>query len=172
MHLFEQPGGQVWITEAPDWDQTGNSSVKVGMSPQSLGRRIERGQRASLGQLYGIICPGLIMTQHVFQGLKRPMLVSDDNAADQAKYAYSWAAKKDALLVGDRFNLSVDHGPAPLDRVFVVYISPNEMLDKFPAIWGWIEHWAWVVAAPDLPGAPVEWQTRYAEKKWSRAESR
>lgn len=121
-----------------------------------------------MGQLYGIVCPGLIMTQHVFQGLKRPMLVSDDNSADKAKYAFTWAAKKDARLAGDRFNLTVEQMDAPPGRVFVVYISPNQMLEDYPAIWGWIEHWAWVAAHPDLQGAPIEWDTRYDEKKWSR----
>jgi len=100
------------------------------------------------------------------------MLVSDNDCADKAKYAFTWDAKKDALLGGDKFSPFVEHMDAPPGRVFVVYISPNEMLEKYPDIWGWIEHWAWVSADPDLEGAPIDWKKRYEEKVWSRADQK
>lgn len=168
MKLLELPGGNVWTTVAPDWEATAKSSVSVGMMTSSIHNRMRRGQRALLGQLYGVVCPGLILTAHVFQGLMRPMFVSGNNLADEEKYAFSWAAKKDAILVGDRFDPSLEQMDAPSDRVFVVYISPNKMLDKFPNMWGWIEHWAWVPADPNLSGAPIDWETRYDRKCWSR----
>lgn len=41
------------------------------------------------------------------------------------------------------------------------------MLTEFPDIYGWAEHWTWVAADPNEPGAPVDWKTRYDQRLWT-----
>jgi hypothetical protein len=94
------------------------------------------------------------------------MYVRDNKAADKHKLALTWTANRDAELVGGEFASTLRFVPAPSNRVFVVYVSINEMLTEFPDVYGWAEHWAWVGAAADLPGAPVDWNTRYDRKVW------
>jgi hypothetical protein len=117
--------------------------------------------------MYGVVAPGLIFAEHVFEGLRRDMYVRDDKTADKHKLAVTWTAKRDAELVGDKFSPTLRFVDAPPGRVFVVYISINGMLTEFPDVYGWAEHWTWVGAAPDLLGAPVDWNTRYDRKIWS-----
>jgi hypothetical protein len=41
------------------------------------------------------------------------------------------------------------------------------MLENFPQIYGWMDHWTWIAADPDKTGAPIEWKTRYEECLWT-----
>lgn len=111
----------------------------------------------------------MISAQHVFQGLRRDMLVRDDEDAAAKKLAVTWKANRDAVYVGDK-NVGghLEFMDAPQNRVFAVYVSRNEMLEQFPDIYGWAEHWTWIAAAPDLAGAPVGWDERYDKQLWSR----
>ena len=148
---------------------TGQSqSVLLGVPKKSIEAKAERGFSVSLGQLYGIVHSGLIFAKHAFQGFKRPMYAGDDREADGAKISFTWSAKEDARLVGNAQQHSLEFSPAPNDRVFAVYISPNEMLTEFPDIMGWIEHWTWLPKSNSLQDAPIDWETRYDKKLWSR----
>ncbi|WP_299618189.1 hypothetical protein [Pelagibius sp.] len=169
MKLIDQPGGSIWVTDAPDWNSSDpHATHRIAVTPESLHARAERGLRHVLGQMYGVMCPGLIMAEHVFQGLKRGMSVGDDHDAAANKLAITWAAQRDATLTGDKFNPTLSFVDAPPNRVFVVYVSPNEMLKEFPSVFGWGERWTWVAADPDLPGAPIDSETRYDSRLWSR----
>ena len=169
MHFFKQPGGNVWIAEAPNWtDRPDTDHLKVGITTTSMSAIADRGQSWMLGQLYGVVCTGLIFTEHVFVGLKRSMYVKDDMYASDKKLTLTWSAKRDARLMGTKLSLDLEFIDAPESRVFAVYISPNQMLDEFPEIFGWMEHWTWIASDPGLAGAPVDWATRYDEKLWSR----
>jgi hypothetical protein len=161
---------ETFIIDAPNWAGLPNQdTLQLGLTKGSINARSERGQRFLLGQLYGVVNPGLILAKHVFKGLKRDMRVGGDAVAASCKLAITWDAKRDAVLDDgrDRGNPTLSFLPAPPERVFVVYISPNRMLEKFPSIYGWIEHWAWLGADPTLSGAPVEWETRYDEQLWT-----
>lgn len=169
MRLLEQRGGHVWVTDAPNWAAlSGKNHLTIGVSKQGITERADRGLRWQLGQMYGVLGPGLIFTEHVFQGLRRDMYVRMDRNAAASKFALAWAAKRDAQLAGDKFSPTLEFADPPLNRVFVVYISPNEMLSDFPDVFGWAEHWTWVAADGRLAGAPVEWSDRYDKKVWSR----
>jgi hypothetical protein len=166
----QTPTGPAWATaDAPDWTgrSPAGSAVKIAITKSRIAALASRGQRTILGQWYGIVQPGLILTQHVFEGLKRGMLVDHDGRADMKKLAFTWAAKRDATLVGPAHDARVEFCDAPKDRVFVVYVSPNEMLEQYPDIAGWAEHWAWVAANPSLPAAPVDSDSRYDRRLWS-----
>ncbi|MDX8480765.1 hypothetical protein RFN28_20165 [Mesorhizobium sp. VK24D] len=169
LNVLKQPGGQVWAADAPNWaNLDGKDHLKIGVTSASIAAGADRGMQWYLGQLYGVVGPGLIFAQHVFQGLKRDMLVRNDMKADEKKLAVSWPAPQDAKLVGGPQNGRLEFYPAPAQCVFVVYISPNEMIEQFPDIYGWAEHWTWVAENHDLAGAPIESESRYGNKLWSK----
>lgn len=169
MNLQKQPGGHVWVAEAPNWTGSDAPHLNIGIHPQTIIFDAGHGLSWKLGQMYGVLGPGLIMAQHVFRGLKRRMYVGEDKNAAAKNLVATWAPLRDAQLVGDRFNSVLQYVVAPTGRVFAVYIVPNEMLTEFPDIYGWTEHWAWIAADPDMPGAPIDWKTRYDAKVWSRS---
>ena len=169
MELLEQPGGLVRYAEAIDWtSQSPTGVLLIGITNEAIAARARRGLRHLLGQMYGVVGPGMIMAQHVFQGLQRHMYVRDDEEADSEKLAVSWSARRDAILAGDRSDPNLEYQAAPENRVFVVYVSINRSLDQFPDIYGWAEHWTWIANDPNLPGAPIDWETRYTRKLWSK----
>lgn len=169
LQFVRQPGGGVWIAEAPNWAGiSGRTELNIGIAPGAVAARQERGQRWQIGQMYWVVGTGLISANHVFRGLRREMYVGDDKDADEKKLAVSWASPHDARAVGDSFGaIQPEYHPAPAGCAFVVYISINKMLGKFPDVYGWAEHWTWVDGDPGSPGAPVEWQERYEERVWS-----
>lgn len=170
MKPITQKGCTVWIAEAPNWTTpNSNGTLKLGMMPKDIEERAVRGQRVFLGQLYGIVGPGLIMAEHVYQGFKRGMHVSGNSKADRTKLSITWAARHDFILKGDKFNCTLERQDAVPHRVFAVYASPNEMLNEFPDIYAWIEHWTWVAADPCVLGAPVDHTKRYDQCLWSRS---
>lgn len=176
MELLKQTGGHVYIAEAPIWDNDclnllRNNHLLVGITKDRLGTIASRGLSMAIGQLYGVVAPGLILTQHLFRGLKRGMMIGDDRNAAAKMLVASWSQRRDARLVGDPHNPQLDYLEAPKNCVFVVAISKNERLIDFPQIYGWIEHWTWVAADPDEIGAPVDWNTRYDERVWTASQS-
>lgn len=141
--------------------------MTIGVAKKTIEDRLSFGLSVSLGQLYGVVIPGLIFAKHVFQGLKRPMYVGNNPEADGEKLAFAWSATEDARLVGSAQQFGIEFWPAPEGRVFTVYISPNRMLGEFPEIAGWVEHWTWLPSSPTLADAPIDWETRYERKLWS-----
>jgi hypothetical protein len=169
--LEDQPGGLVYVAAAPIWDSgsatlQGRDHLLVAITPAAIGVHLNRGGSYHVGQLYGVVSPGLIFAQHLFKGLKRAMLVGGDCGADRNKLAATWTQSRDARLVGPAHACDIEYSPAPADRVFGVYISPNGLVDDFPSIYGWMEHWTWIASDPETPGAPVDWQTRFDDRLW------
>jgi hypothetical protein len=165
--LLQQTGGHVWVAEAPDWTGSGASHLNIAVHLPTVMSRASRGLTWQLGQMYGVVGTGLIMTRHVYKGLKRDMYVREDKDAAAKKLVATWAAPRDAELVGEEHNSYLSYVDAPAGRVFAVYISPNEMLTDFPDIHGWAEHWAWIAADPSVAGAPIDWNSRYDSRVWS-----
>lgn len=93
------------------------------------------------------------------------------SVCERLAYPRTKSSRVIAELEADKFEPILRYVAAPANRVFVVYISPNEMLSQFPDVYGWAEHWAWVAADPSLKGAPIDWETRYDEKIWSSSEN-
>jgi len=96
------------------------------------------------------------------------MYVRGDQRADLKKLAITWTQGRDASWVGDPFEGRPEYRPAPENRVFAVYVSPNEMLQDFPSIFGWAEHWTWLPADSRLRGAPIDFDARFEECLWSK----
>ena len=75
------------------------------------------------------------MAQHLFRGLRRDMWVGDDSDAASEMLAATWAAKRDAQLIG-KHDCELEFFDPPRGRVFVVYITVNRMLEAHPDIYG------------------------------------
>lgn len=170
LRLLSQPGGEVWVADAPNWiNCASRDSLLIGISTKGVNNRARRGDRTQIGQMFEVLGTGMILAQNVYRGLRRDMFVGEDRLADQKKLAISWKANHDAYFAGDpNIDGHVIRKPAPPNSVFVVYVSVNEMLDDFPQIYGWAEHWTWVREDPRAPGLPVESETRYDELVWRR----
>lgn len=174
MQLLDQPKGRVYVAEAPIWDPSctslqGRDHLLVGITTEALRAIAARGQTWVLGQLYGIIGPGLITSQRLYKGLRRGMYVNSAPNAAAGKLAATWAAKRDARLVGDRSSPTLEFSPAPPKAVFCLYISRNAVLTDYPAIYGWIEHWTWLPADSSDSDSPIDWLTRYDESVWPQS---
>jgi hypothetical protein len=143
---------------------------KVGLLAVLIGdmRRVaDRGEGTALVQFDRLVRPGMIMTRHVFQGLRRPLRTDGNSDSDQnifvyarkPSYDYSWNG------IGKRV---VQH-MAPASKVFSVLVSPNiRHKEQFPEVSGWINTWTWIDEDPGLPEAPIGWVDRYEKKLWTR----
>jgi hypothetical protein len=167
LQIIKQKGGGIWVVDAPDFLNNSGTPLAIGIRPGYIEAHINRGQRAILGQFYGIVDTGLILAKHVFQGFKRDMFVENDKKADERKLAATWSNGRDVKIVGGKTDLKLEFTPAPPKSTFAVYISPNEMLEDFPNIYGWADHWAWLPAHGVLADAPIDYENRYDKKLWS-----
>jgi len=159
--------GDIWHCDAPNWNNgDSNKTLRIGISKKGIANRAGRGQLWSLGQLYGVVATGLIFTQHVFQGLRRPMFVEGNKEADEIKQIFTWKAQWDARLLPDASNF--ERFPAEPGTVFFVHVSPCSDPTKYSGIYGWADHWGWVKEDGSLPGAPIDYGTRYDKRIWSR----
>ncbi|ODB94973.1 hypothetical protein A3194_20125 [Candidatus Thiodiazotropha endoloripes] len=169
MRELQQPGGLVYAIDGKNIkDLESQESLNFCVLANQLGVQSDRGLSTYLAQFFEIVDTGLIDPAHVFKGLKRPMFCGDDRNADAEKHAITWDPGFDAIWIGNRFKGLTRRTAAPKDRVFVSIVSSNLKTDDFPDVDYWIEHWTWVVQSGDLPGAPIDWQTRYKEKLWSK----
>jgi hypothetical protein len=98
--------------------------------------------------------------------LKRDMYVRGDRRADLKKLAITWGQNRDAAWVGDEITGGIEYRDPEPNRVFVVYASPNEMLEEFPSVYAWAEHWAWLPDDSRLRGAPIDYDNRFEEQLW------
>lgn len=145
----------------------GSDVVKFGILQADLIRRNDRGQISALAQLDGIVLPGLILAEHVFRGLKRPLFADGSMNADSNKLVYTWRPMWD-FDWPDRTRRPRKLPPVA-NSVFAVIINKNERhLEKWPKVYGWIDRWNWIYEDGYLPGAPMNWSTRYEEKVFSR----
>jgi hypothetical protein len=118
-----------------------------------------------VAQFYGLVKSGLHGAQHLFRGVKRQMEVDGSMNADERVRAYTFRSRYDYVWLGNPHNGQPSALPVTNARVFVVLVREEEPVDD---VVGSIEHWTWVREATDLPGAPVDHETRYNHKIWSR----
>lgn len=140
--------------------------AQYGMGKSQLRTIYDRGSNIRLAQWLGLVAQGLVLAEHIFQGLKRPLCDGDDMEADKRKLAISWRPGLDFWWTEtDRFDSGkLAFRDAPDEKVFVVNASPNRRKDQFPSVGFWIERWYWVRESNTLKGAPVDWENRYDRK--------
>lgn len=173
--ILMTPEGRPWFAETIDWRSSDPHAVlNIGVPKSAIAKRAGRGQTWALGQMHGVLATGLINTEHIFEGFRRPMFVEDDMSADARKLAFVWTPSHDARMTPDGHGL--ERVAAPPNCAFFVHVSPNDQLVEFPEIFGWAEHWGWVdlsparspPSSPSVSGAPIDWETRYDRRLWSR----
>jgi hypothetical protein len=169
MKVLGQPGSSVLVTQGP---LVGGGMGAFALVQSDLRRRVEGNYTWLLGELYGLVGKGLTNTCHIFQGLKRPMLVNGNGSADKVKLVYVWKPQYDYRFSGQQFgnDSSLERVAAPAGRVFAVLISPNSMKETYPEVHGWIEHWTWIHEDPTAPGKPIDYETRYDACIWTKNE--
>jgi hypothetical protein len=141
--------------------------VKFGILQVDIMKRYDRGQNCALAQFDSIVSPGLITSRHIFRGLNRPLYADGSMHADKDKLVHTWKPGWD-FDWNDRFGRPRKL-PAPDNCVFVVLISRNiRHLDKWREVYGWIDRWNWVDEDPKLPEAPLNWDSRYSNKLFTR----
>jgi hypothetical protein len=166
--IITRGGETVYLTDGWSVDDPNNLKVvKFGLLKADLIRYRGRGLNTALAQFDSIVIPGLIMARHFFRGLNRPLCTDDCMEGDAKKIAHSWRPACDYVWLkpyGRPQRLDVEG-----NRVIVVLVGKNERhVEQWPEVYGWIDRWSWVFEDPNLPGAPIDWESRYAEKLCTR----
>jgi hypothetical protein len=158
-------GTYVEIVEAPS-PQDVTRIIKLGVTHDTFKRNASHKLATTIAQYYGIVRDGLIVAEHAFRGLKRPLLHGDDPHADEPVYVYAWRPVHDYEWTGYRTGGKILASDPPADRVFVVLVrlTPEDQ----EGVSGAILRWNWVREDPELRHAPVDYKVRYEEKLWSR----
>lgn len=144
---------------------------KLGILCDDLKVLWNRGLGVQIAQLYELVIPGLILSRHVFQGLRRRLYCDGCGEADKHKLIYTRAPAFDVTIAPGHIpgDPEVVKRGRPPGEVFVVIVSPNvRHREAFPGIDGWLEHWSWVAEDSGLSEAPINWVDRYDKKLFSR----
>jgi hypothetical protein len=162
MRQIAENGHLIYLIDGND--QSGKTKV-FGIAKDELERHHQRGSNVKLAQFLLLVAPGLILAEHIFRGLKRPLCDGEDMNADKAKLAFSWRPDFDYWWnERDKFDSRrLEFREAPDGKVFVVIASPNSKKNSYPSVDYWIERWFWVRRSQTGPKAPVDWETRYEE---------
>lgn len=131
----------------------------------------ERGMGVQIAQLYEIVIPGLILSKHLFQGVKRPLYCDNTINADESKLVFSRVPAFDVIINRGLTNGGpvIEKRPTPAGKTFVVIVSPNiRHRTEYPTIDGWLDRWNWVPEDSGLPEAPENWVDRYDKKIYTR----
>lgn len=140
--------------------------ARIGIEASEIGKVAKYNLSVVIAQFFGIVGPGMIISQHIFQGLKRPMLLGENMGADKDMFVYSWKPQQDCIWDGSPHSGKIKKIAAPPNKVFVVIVEPGA---HYLGISGTIKHWTWVPEDGYLQQAPLNWKTRYTEKLWSQS---
>lgn len=133
----------------------------------------QQGKGVEIAQLYELVIPGLILSKHIFRGLRRRLYCDESQDADQSKFVYSRTPAFDVVITTGSIpgDPKIVKRAAPPSKTFVVIVSPNiRHRREYPMIDGWLDRWNWVDVDPGLDEAPVNWLDRYDKKLYSRLE--
>jgi hypothetical protein len=167
--IIPRNGEVAYLIDGLSVDDPGNPKVvKFGILQKDTKKRYDRGQNSALAQFDGIVAPGLIMVQHIFRGLKRPLCTDGDMKGDTKKLVHTWLPAND-FDWANRYERP-RRLASVANCVFVVLISTNHdrHLEEWPEVYGWIDRWNWVYEDAYLRGAPLNWISRYEEKLFTR----
>lgn len=144
-----------------------NSEPKIGLLAllsTDAQAYAKRGEAHKLVQFDKLVKHGMILTRHVFQGLKRPLRTDGNSESDKLMQAHS---RKPSYNYS--WNGRVIQEAAPKNTVFVVVVRPNtKHKEKYPEVDGWLNSWTWVDDELGLAEAPIDWVGRYDKKIWTR----
>lgn len=123
-----------------------------------------------------VVSVGLQTAEFIFRGLNRPLKQRNDMEADADKLVYVWRpnANYQWQRQGGVVSFTSDqviYKEPPDGSVFSVVVTPNKdkYLNRYPEVYGWIEHWTWLPADKKDAGRPEGHKTRYEREIWSSA---
>jgi hypothetical protein len=167
---IEQNGELLLAAEAPWIDGAKRETGLLAIHTSSLKGLMQRGQGVAIAQLYGIVIPGLILTRHIFRGLKRPLYCDGSSDGDKTKLVYARRPAFDYVTAVNPATGLLEElkYPPPTGKTFIAIVSPNAHAAAFPQVRGWIDHWNWAEEDSVLAEAPVGWVDRYEERLFTR----
>lgn len=173
---LQHNGAELLIGEAWVPDETAPKKRRIGrlaLMRSDVSAMAARGQNTAIAQLEILLLPNLMLSRHVFRGLRRPLLCDGDREGEKRKLIYSRKPAFDVLVTGSAAaGLSVSHRPPPDARVFCAIVSPNlRHKAEYPMVDGWVDHWNWVREDLGLAEAPEGWLDRYDEKLFTIVDS-
>lgn len=153
---------------SPEANPADSKVIKYGVSPELIQSLREQRQYSRLAQFFGLVRKGLILADHLFVGLNRDLYYKGDMDSDdkcliyirRPEYDYEWNIE---ARTGEQL-VKIDAKPK---RVFAVVVRAFDEPGKDNVI-GTIRHWNWVKEEPESNGKPIDHQTRYNDRKWSR----
>ena len=160
-----QVGSYFQIVPAPS-PTNPESLIQLGVRHETFQRNVRLKLSTVIAQYYGIVKDGLVVAEHLFRGVMRPMMREQDTHADESVLIYAWRPASDYEWEGDPFRGRLRALAPPPDRVFVVLV--RELQIQGGSVSGEIEWWNWVKEDPELKHAPIDYSVRYRQKLWSR----
>jgi hypothetical protein len=166
--FFSQRDRRIVAAEAwfPDNSSERRRIGRLAILTEAIDKLKAQGEITAVAQLRSILLPGFMLTRHVFQGLRRPMLCGSERNDDATKLVYFRKPALDVVVRRDAKGGFVSIQCQPPDaQVFYAIVSPNVHLrDNFPDVDGWIDHWDWMKEDLGLAEAPMSWMERYDRK--------
>jgi hypothetical protein len=151
--------------EAPSPEDNRNT-VQLVLRSDTFDQYRQRSLRTAIAEYYAIVSSEIVAAKHCFRGVKRPMAAGTAMDVDERVIVYTWQTSYGAVWVGSQFDGHVLRRAAPPRTVFVVLVREEELNDQ--GIYGSNERWNWIEEDSGLPQAPVDGDTRYGKKLWSR----
>lgn len=165
MRNIQGVGSYVDVVGAPSPEDP-ERAVKFGIRAATFREYQARGLFTAVAQYYGIVQDHMGCARHLFEGLKRPLMLGDDMHADESVFIYTWRYSVDFEWHGSRQDgFPVEMVP-PAGRVFAVLVRREEPGES--GCLGSIEKWNWIKEDPRVPEAPIGWAQRYEKRLWSR----
>ena len=164
-------GELVFLIDGLAYENDQQQTVTYGLFQSDLGKYAQRGQMIAIAQFFTLVGNGLIVSRHIFLGLKRPLCNDGKMDADHDKiihsrkppwdYRWEWRTRFDPP---ERIS-------APPGKVFVIIISKNSVKHQahFPMVSGWVDRWNWAEEDEGLAEAPINWVERYGKKIYTRS---
>jgi hypothetical protein len=140
--------------------------ITIGLTKEFYLKHTRLGLLSFRGQFYGIVRAGMVLAQHCFQGLQRPLMHLGDMQADQSVSVYTWKPYDNYEWIGDSVRGTIIRLAPPSDSVFAVLV--REQPPDTIGVSGCIARWNWIKEDSELAGAPIDWQIRYNRKLWSK----
>jgi hypothetical protein len=156
------------IVDAPSPDDN-SITIRLGVRKTVFDRAKKYKLSTSIAQYYAIVHDGLIVAEHAFQGIKRPLLLGTDMQADRDVIVYAWRPTYDCEWQGYAIDGTIAILSPPPDRVFVVLVRKrNSQEAATDGVFGTIERWNWVREDLEVRHAPIDCRIRYEKHLWSR----
>jgi hypothetical protein len=138
----------------------------LGLPRADLRGLVGRGRYAHALAFKEIVQPRLILAEHCFRGLRRPVYGAGNG---EDFLVYSMRVPFDVAYDYEKQEKKIVSPPE--NCVFMVIARPVKEQTGAENVYGWINSWSWVLEDKALKGAPVNPSLRFDERLWSSGQS-